>query len=152
VVLAKTSIDVNTPNSRGDSAIWFALKHNRLDGGKLLVERGANLFLENDRGECAMDDELGPQFLQHAKDLIWESVKSLLLLSSACSTSASSTSLIKVFSISGLVRDYIAPYLMRKDIIIRDPAIPRPPKQPDDVKRRIETGLAAGTSSSSSST
>jgi hypothetical protein len=92
-----------------------------LDAGKLLVEKGANLFKKNNIGISAMDEPSGSQVLQHAKDLIWESVKPLLLLSSACSTSTQSTSLIKVFSISGIVRDYIAPYIMRKGLIIRDP-------------------------------
>jgi hypothetical protein len=32
---------------------------------------------------------------------------------------------------------------MRNDIITRDPSIPRPPKQPDAVKRRVEAALAA---------
>jgi hypothetical protein len=123
-----------------------------LDGGKLLVEKGANLFKKNDDGKSAMDQALGPQVLQHAKDLIWESVKPLLLLSKSCSTSTTpTTSLIKVFSISGLVRDYIAPYIIRKDLIIRDPEEEDDGEDPeaDEVRLRIEAGLAAGGSSSS---
>jgi ankyrin repeat protein len=102
-VLANTSIDVNSTDSEGWTPIIWALNNNRLDAGKLLVEKGANLFNKSDNAESAIDLVLGPQVLQHAKDLIWESVKPLLLLSSACSTSTPSTSLIKVFSISGLV-------------------------------------------------
>jgi hypothetical protein len=33
---------------------------------------------------------------------------------------------------------------MRKDIIIRDPSIPVPPKEPDAVKRRVEAALKLG--------
>jgi hypothetical protein len=160
-VLANTTIDVNSTCNTGSTPIRWALspQANRLDKGKLLVEKGANLFKKNDDGESAMDLPLGPQFLQHAKDLVWESVKPLLLLSKACSTNAlpfnPSTAiplpLITVFSIEGIVRDYIAPYIKRKDVITRDPSIPRPTKEPDDVKKRIEAGLAAGNSSSSSS-
>jgi hypothetical protein len=157
LVLANTSIDVNSTNNIGATLIWYALIHVNLDAAKLLVEKGANLFKEDDNGRIAMDRSLGPQVLQHAKDLIWVSVKPLLLLSKACSLAADDShsttlpSVVKVFVISGIVRDYIAPYVMRKDIIIRDPSIPRPPKQPDDVKMRIEAGLAAAASSSSSS-
>jgi hypothetical protein len=99
-----------------------------------------------------MNRPFSPQVLQHAKDLIWVSVKPLLLLSKICSTSTPSTSLIKVFSISGLVRDYIAPYIMRKDVIIRDPEedVDEEPEA-DGVKLRIEAALVAASSSSSSS-
>jgi hypothetical protein len=150
LVLANTSIDVNATTCVGWTPIKYALMNNRLDEGKLLVEKGANLFIKNNDGESAMDYELGPQVLQHAKDLIWESVKSLLLLSKACSTSTPSTSLIKVFSISVIVRDYIAPYIMRKGLIIRDPEedVDEEP-EPDEVKLRIESALAAASSSSS---
>jgi hypothetical protein len=148
-VLANTSIDVNSTTNIGNTPIWFASTNDHLDAAKLLVESGANLFLKNSKGESAMIYELGPQVLQHAKDLIWVSVKPLLLLSSACSTSTPSTALIKVFSISGLIRDYIAPYVMRKNLIIRDPEedVDEEP-EPDDVKLRIEAGLAAASTSS----
>jgi hypothetical protein len=151
-VLANISIDVNSTNNYGTTPITWALNYNELDAGKLLVEKGANLFKKNNRGESAIDLALGPQVLQHAKDLIWESVKSLLLLSSACSTSTTPlTSLIQVFSISGLVRDYIAPCLMRKGLIIRDleEDVDEKPEA-DEVKLRIEAGLNAASSSSSS--
>jgi hypothetical protein len=157
LVLANTSIAINSTTNNGYNPIWFALLNERLNAGKLLIEKGANLFIKSDNGECALNKPLGPQVLQHAKDLIWVSVKPLLLLSKACSLAADDShsttlpSVVKVFVISGIVRDYIAPYVMRKDIIIRDPSIPRPPKQPDDVKMRIEAGLAAAASSSSSS-
>jgi hypothetical protein len=55
--------------------------------------------------------------------------------------------LIKVFSISGIVRDYIAPYIMRKGLIIRDPEedVDEEPEA-DEVKLRIEAALAAASS------
>jgi ankyrin repeat protein len=151
-VLANTNIDVNSTTNYGTTPITWALNYNELDAGKLLVEKGANLFIRNDNGESAMDLPLGPQVLQHAKDLIWESVKPLLLLPSACSTSPSTSLLIQVLSIEGIVREYIAPYLMRKGLIIRDPEedVDEEP-EPDEVKLRIEAALAAGGSSSSSS-
>jgi hypothetical protein len=97
-----------------------------------------------------MDRPLGPQVLQHAKDLIWESVKPLFLLSKACSTTTISSSLIRVFSIEDLE---IAPYIMRKGLIIRDPEknVDDEEPEPDDVKLRVEAALAAASSSSSSS-
>jgi hypothetical protein len=157
-VLANASIDVNTNDDAGYTPIRCAVRDDHFDAGKLLVERGANLFKKNYASrESAMDHRLGPDILQHAKDLIWLSVKPLLLLSSACSTNAlpsdpsisTPLSLVKALSISGLVREWIAPYVMRKGLIIRDPSIPRPP-QSDDVKRRIEAELAAAARSSSS--
>jgi hypothetical protein len=163
-VLANTTININTTTSIGNTPIYLAANDSNIDAAKLLVEKGANLFLKTSYGRCAVDNALGPQVFQHAKDLIWTSVKPLLLLAKACSTNAlpfnPSTaiplSLITVFSISGLVREWIVPYVMRKDVIIRDPFIPRPPKQPDEVRLRLEAELAAaasslGSSSSSSS-
>jgi hypothetical protein len=146
-VLANTSIDVNSNDDAGYTPIRCAASWGRLDAGLLLVEKGANLFLKNDDGESVMDIALGPQLLQHAKDLIWVSVRPLLLLSKACSTSTTSSSLIKVFSISGLVRDYIAPYVMRKGLITRDPEqdVDKEPEA-DEVKLRVEAALAAASS------
>jgi hypothetical protein len=158
-VLANTTININTTTNIGNTPIYLAANDSNIDAAKLLVEKGANLFLKTSYGRCAVDNALGPQVFQHAKDLIWTSVKPLLLLAKACSTNAlpfnPSTaiplSLITVFSISGLVREWIVPYVMRKDVIIRDPFIPRPPKQPDEVRLRIEAELAAAASSSGSS-
>jgi hypothetical protein len=67
---------------------------------------------------------MGPQLLQYAKDLIWVSVKPLLLTKSISADDSLSPvlpSVVKVFVISGIVRDYIAPYLKRKGLIVRDP-------------------------------
>jgi hypothetical protein len=154
-VLANTTININlTTTAHGETPIMECLKRDNLDASKLLIEKGANLFIKDRNGESAMDHALGPQVLQHAKDLIWDSVKPLLLLSKACSTNVLPVdlsvsippSLISVLSISGLVREWISPYVMRKGVIIRDPSIPRPPKEPDDVKIRVEAALAAARS------
>jgi hypothetical protein len=165
-VLANTTIDINSTNSVGWTPIWCALFKGRWDGGLLLVEKGANLFIKSDAGESAMDRSLGPYVLRHAKnysnELRWSSVKPLLLLSKACAIATDDDSLspvqplpsvAKVFGISGIVRDYIAPYLMRNDIITRDPEDKDEDKEPepDEVKLRIEAALAAACSSSSSS-
>jgi hypothetical protein len=156
-VLAVTTIDVNSTNNFGTTPIMNAM--SRLEASKLLVERGANLFAKNNSDVRPIDGDNGPQVLQHAKDFLWESVKPLLLLSKSCSSaddgslSLALPSAIKVFGISGLVRDYIAPYLMRKGPIIRDPEDEEDDEEqePDEVKLRIEAGLAAGSSSSNSS-
>jgi hypothetical protein len=112
-VLANTTINTNTTTNNGYTPIHVAVKCSHINAAKLLIEKGDNLFLKTDDGERAMDYALGPQVLQHAKDLIWTSVKPLLLLAKACSTNAlpfnPSTSIplsvIAVFSISGLVRE-----------------------------------------------
>ncbi len=102
-----------------------------MDAAKFLVEKGANLFTKDDDGDSAIDRLFGPLLLQHAKDLRFASVKSLLILSTSCSTNAPQfdesiaipPSVIKVFSITGIVRDWIAPFLLRSDIIVRDPSV-----------------------------
>jgi hypothetical protein len=125
-VLAITTIDVNSTDNYGLAPIMVTI-YNHLMAFKLLIERGANLFMKNKNGRRAIDRPLGPQVLQHAKPLLWESVKPLLLLTKAIAIAADDDSnpspvlpsVIKVFGISGIVRDYIAPYLMRKGLIIR---------------------------------
>ena len=82
-MLAKTTIDVNSTTNDGMNSIRLAISD--LDAAKLLVEKGANLFLKDDEGRCAIDDdEHEPTILQYAKDLRFASVRSLFLLSSAC--------------------------------------------------------------------
>jgi ankyrin repeat protein len=61
---------VNCVDGIGNTPIIWALYNSRSDAGKLLVEKGANLFKKDDYGKSAMDRRLGPQVLQHAKDLI----------------------------------------------------------------------------------
>jgi ankyrin repeat protein len=82
-VLANTSIAVNATTINGCTSVSIAITNNGLDASKLLIEKGANPFMKVNlpSGECAMNKPLGPQVLQHAKDLIWVSVKPLLLLS-----------------------------------------------------------------------
>jgi hypothetical protein len=80
-VLANTSIDINSTNNNGDTPLKYIIsQHSYLNVAKRLVEKGANLFMKADDGQSPMDHSLGPQLLQHAKDLIWVSVKPLLLL------------------------------------------------------------------------
>jgi hypothetical protein len=150
-VLNSTKIDVNSQDEDdGDTPLMFTID-DHLMASILLVERGANLFARNNKGDRAIDRPLGPQVLQHAKTLLWESVKPLILLSSAaCSTtSGSSTPLINVLTNSDLIRKEIGPYLLRTDLIVRDPSIPKEDREPDEVKRRIEAALAAAGGSSS---
>jgi hypothetical protein len=70
---------------------------------------------------------LGPQLLQHAKDLVWTSVKPLLLLSKACLTNALSDpskaipqSMISVLGEPSFVC-LISSFIRRNDLIISDP-------------------------------
>jgi ankyrin repeat protein len=158
-VLATTSIDVNSVTSNGTNSIARALLKGHVDAAIYLVERGSNLFIKNSNGVRAIDtavfdaetdgDEgvvaevLGPQVLQHAIDLRWASVMPLLLLFKTCSSTHNSITspTISVFMNFGLIRDWIAPFLLRTDIIVRDLSIPHPPKEPDAVKRRVEATL-----------
>jgi hypothetical protein len=156
-VLANTSIDINSTNNDGDTPLKYAISYENLDAAKLLVEKGGNLFIKNDVGQSSMDLSFGPQVLQHAKDLIWVSVKPLLLLTKSISIAANDASLPspvlpsvdKAFGISGIVRR-IASFLKVKGLIVRDPSIPKEEQEPDDVKIRVEAALAAASSSSSS--
>jgi ankyrin repeat protein len=158
-VFANTDIDVNSSSNDGTTSITFAVKHDELNAAKLLVEKGGNLFMKNTRSESAMYHGLGPQLLQHAKYLIWVSAKPLLLLSASCSANGVAvdpsivvpSSLLAVLGNSDIVREWIAPYLMRKDIILRDPDDDDDEKEDDDVKTRVEAALAAGKLSRSSS-
>jgi hypothetical protein len=155
-VLANTTIDVNSTRTDVATPIMFSIKYNSLDEAKLLVEKGANLFLKDKDGERVIDIHvngdraivLGPQVLQHAKDIRWSSVKQLLLLSKAygssdiVASSSSSTHLAtSVFTIEGLVRR-IASFFINKKIIVKDPSIKKEDEEPADVRRRIEAALA----------
>jgi hypothetical protein len=148
-VFANTAIDVNSEDNHGHTPISLALLNSNLMAHNLLIERGANLFIKNIFGRRAIDYGNGPQLLQHAKNLLWESVKPLLLLSKAISIAVDYKSLPspvlpsvdKAFGISGIVRR-IASYLKRGKLIVRDPSIPKEDQEPDDVKRRVEATLA----------
>jgi hypothetical protein len=65
----------------------WSMGANHLDASNQLVEKGANLFKKNNAGTIAFDivGTIGPQVLQHAKDLRWASVLPLALLRNACS-------------------------------------------------------------------
>ena len=173
-VFNKTAIDVNSVDSTGITPLTDSLLANELGAANFLVEKGGNLFHVDADGERAIDRHirgdptivLGPQVLQHAKDVRWESVRSVLNLSKACedgdptlaiSAPSNLSDIVKqvqsarlassVFGNSGLAR-HIASFLLRTEIIIRDPSIPREEdeREPDDVKRRIEASLAANAS------
>jgi ankyrin repeat protein len=165
-VLDNTTIDVNSTDNDGTTPIMVTI-HDDLMASNLLVERGANLFLRNNEGTRSIHHPLGPHVLQHALDLRWSSVKQLLFISnfhenSDLAASSSSSSFIipqprsshlavSVFAITGLVR-HIAEYLIRTELIVRDPATKKKDKEdqepdddqePDEVKRRVEATLAA---------
>jgi hypothetical protein len=99
----------------------------------------------------AREGQLGPQVLQHAKDLRWSSVRSLILLSTKCqgdfdlivsSTAGVRHSANLSASVLGNpdLLELVAEYLLRTDIIVCDKSVE---KGPDEVKRRIEAALAA---------
>jgi ankyrin repeat protein len=155
-VFANTMIDINSTANNGATPIMYTI-HEHLMASKLLIERSANLFMKSSSGERAIDDDNGPQVLQHALDLRWSSVKQLLFISNFHENSddtffSSSSSIIpqrhsshlaaSVFTITGLVR-HIAEYLIRTELIVRDPATKNKDKEPDDVRKRIEATLAA---------
>jgi hypothetical protein len=170
-VLANTTIDVNSTINDGETSIAISLFYQKLDAAKYLIENGANLFMKTNNGKRAIDVHvygnsneslLGPQVLQHALDLRWVSVRHLLLISNFHETSDITLSAVvpqrrssrisarsnsahlaaSVFTISGLVR-HIAEYLIRTELIVRDPLLKKKEKEPDDVKRRVEATLAA---------
>jgi hypothetical protein len=153
-----------------------ALFYNKLDVAKFLVEKGANLFLKDkndivaaiDRRVEGEDDgeKLGPQVLEHGKEVRWSAAKEFILLSTSCQSADrrklanhptsiydgesvffSARLVVSVFGERGLSR-LIASYIMRTDVIVRDKSIPLV-KEPDAVKKRVEAALAVGSSSSS---
>jgi hypothetical protein len=109
-------------------------------------------------GEDVIDQGMyswGPQVLQYAHDLRWASVRNLLHLSKSLSSlpliannNFPSSSLLSVLGNPDLAR-YVSLFLLRTDIVVRDPSIPIEPKEPDAVKKRIEASLAAAGSSCS---
>jgi hypothetical protein len=148
-VLANTTIDVNsTDDDNGFAPIMLAMICDNLEAAKLLVEKGANLFIESNAGQRPIDHRLGPQVLQHAKDLRFASIKNLLILSKSCSSSSKSIlpSVVSVFSNSDLVRN-ISTFMMRKDVIVKDTTISEEEQEPDEVRRRVEASLASSSSS-----
>ena len=97
-----------------------------------------------------MDCHLGPEVHQYAKNLVWASVKPLLLLSNTCSANvtpvdpsiAISSSLIAVLGNSHLVRECIAPFFKRTDIISEDPIVTARRKE-EAKKREAQAAFAS---------
>ena len=163
-VMANVTIDINVTNNYGDTPIMFTLLHDELVASKYLVEHGANIFLKDNDGDRAIDyGSIGPQILLHAKQLRWSAVKECILLSQACKTPArrnltfdidddeatfksrmNSVRLVTAVLSSSDLKRTIASFLIRSDLIIRDPSIPKPS---DAVKLRVEATLAAASSS-----
>jgi ankyrin repeat protein len=147
-LLDETTLDINSVDNDGRNPFRLSFGYHKLEMAKHLVTKGANLFLKDNNGLSAMATNLVPVVLRLAIELRWTAVMPLLCLSKACSLAADDSlspvlpSVIKVFGIEGIVRDYIAPYLMRTDIIIRDPE-EEDDEEPDDVRRRVEAALAA---------
>jgi hypothetical protein len=175
-LLDNSSIDVNSVTNAGLAPIMRTLRYGNLASSKLLVERGANLFLKNNDGKRAIDIRLhnfsirlGPHVLLHAKELRWSAIKELTLLSKAClspdrrvvanismSMDTNDEAILSRYRSARLVASIlgcqyvsrkIASYIIRSDIIVRDKSIPKPP---DAVKLRVEATLKAAASSSSS--
>jgi hypothetical protein len=146
LVFDHIAIDVNSTNNSGSTPIMLT---RNIDVAKLLIENGANLFLKDEDGDSALDKEFGPAALQHAKDLIWASVRPLLRLSNSCTSDVVPvdpsivipTSVISVFGNSDITR-HIAGFVKRRDIISIDPDDDEE-KEPDEVKRRVEASLAS---------
>jgi hypothetical protein len=166
-----STIDINSTDIDGVTPMMLTLYYNKLDAGMLLIEKGANIFKKTNVGERTIDikvhdaDEptdvvIGPQVMQHALDLRWTSVRDLLLIANFHETSEiisfssprrsprlaaplqSAHLAASMFTIQGIVR-HVAEYLIRTEIIVRDPTLKKREKEPDDVKRRIEAALAA---------
>jgi hypothetical protein len=143
-VLANTSIDINSRCKKGRTPLVRSLWFNLLEVSNFLVGRGANLFLKDKAGQNIINQlprprygefALGPQVLQHAKDLIWISVRPFFAV--AWTSSSTASSLRSVFGNSDLLRQ-IAMFFRRDDIIARDPD---EEEKPDEVKIRIEAAL-----------
>jgi ankyrin repeat protein len=181
-LLDETTLGINSVANDGKNPIKLALENNHLDVAKHLVANGANLFLkangnesdddESDGKSALLDHPSGPRILNFAIELRWASVIPLFRLSTACtfpnepqlvncsflesndtilSRVHSARLVSSVFSITGLTLE-IASYLLRVDIIVRDPSIPKKKpeeEEPDDVKTRIEAALAAAAGASS---
>jgi ankyrin repeat protein len=159
-VLANTTIDINDTDSRGWTPLHNSLRRGRYEVSKLLLLKGANLFAKDNQGERAIDvptieDEdvfMGQQLLDYGKNLKWQSVKQLLLLSKSYSTSGHPISLLSlssevaqrksnrvaasVLANPDLVRN-ISEFLRRTDIITADPSV----EVRDEVRERVEAVL-----------
>jgi hypothetical protein len=146
-VLSTSRLDVNSSTTTGRTPIMFALLYDQMSAANLLVSMGANLFMRSSEGRRAIDRDLGPSVLEHAKYLRFQSIRPLLLLSAACVSptfplaKGTPQSLVAVFCCSDMVR-LIADFILRVQVIVRDPEDVDEEKEPDDVKRRFEASLA----------
>jgi hypothetical protein len=162
-VLTNTPIDVNSTEADGWTPISFALSKGHYEVHTRLIERGANIFVKDNDGERAIDDPvrgqpttfLGPLVLNYAKDIKWESVKPLHLVSAsylsqsinifetpfAPESAAQIHSDRLAFSIltnPGLLR-LIGSFFIPANFITRDRTL----DVTDEVRERIEAELAA---------
>jgi ankyrin repeat protein len=173
-----STLDINSADSQGYTPMMLALSEGGLASAKLLVERGANLFMMNDEGERVIDirvdddpdgDQWGPQVLLQAKELRWSAIKDFLLLSKACQShdrrvatnmaltvdEGDATTLSRSRLVYLAASIFAIPGLLRLvgSYIIRSDIIVRDksiPKPPDAVKLRVEAALKAAAGSSSS--
>jgi hypothetical protein len=170
-VLDNSTLDINSANGSGNTPMTLALLWGRLASAKLLIERGANLFMKDNNGERFIDVRsmnpsgaalLGPQVLLHAKELRWAAIKEFILLSKACQSphrrvttdmalsmdDDDATILSRFRSIRLTASIFAIPGLLRHigSYIIRSDIIVRDksiPKPPDAVKLRVEATLKA---------
>jgi hypothetical protein len=171
LVRANSTIDVNSTNTAGDTPLMISMYTNHLDASNQLVEHGANLFKKDNDGERAIDlGTLGPQVLQHAKDLRWASVLPLALLFKACAIDttppkkstnppqrrssriqAPIQSARLVASVFGNpdIAQHMSAFFLRTEIIVRDPLIPRASAASNAANQRVEEWLASSSSASS---
>jgi ankyrin repeat protein len=117
LVLANTTIDINSTNNDGRPPIWCALNYDKLEVAKLLVENGANLFLEDyddvSALEVSTEDDwdvvLGPEVLQHAETVRWK-------LSAALASGASTLLLLLFGSLPHILSPLFNGILRRIDL------------------------------------
>jgi ankyrin repeat protein len=171
LVCANSTIDVNSTTPDGDTPLMWSMYRDILDASNQLVEHGANLFKKNTDGIRAIDlGSLGPQVLQHGKDLRWASVLPLALLHKACAIdtnppkkssnppqrrSSRIQAPIQAARLAASVfgnpdiAQHMSAFFLRTEIIVRDPSIPRASAASNAANQRVEEWLASSSSSSS---
>jgi hypothetical protein len=159
-VLSNTTINVNSTDRWGTTPLHIAAGASVEISELLVIKNGANLFKQNVNGKHPLEYGLGSKILKTAKDLRWSAIKEGVLLLKSCESAERRKSILclddddatiaarlRSARLSASVLGYyyfkaiIISYLIRTEIIVRDPSIPLPPKQTDDVKRRIEAEL-----------
>jgi hypothetical protein len=149
-----TTFDINSTSTIGETPLIFALFKGHYDASVHLVEKGANLFAKLSNGRRAIDYNvqyeptvfLGPQVLDHFKNIKWQSVKPFLLLYASYASPIlfndghaqvqSAHLAARVLASPDLIR-VIASYFIPSKIITRDKSI----KAPDAVRERVEAEL-----------